>query len=578
LRMLKVKGTAKDRAREMQRTGWIIDPRSSKLMPKWDIVILVALCFTALVTPVEVAFLEEGQYINGLWIVNRLVDLVFICDIIITFNLAYQASIEQGGHWVFHKRVVAYKYLRGWFIIDLVSVVPFWIMTLDYNHPFGGGNERDVSSEARLPVLMRIIKLLRMLKLARMFKASVVLQRLLLDLLVHKWEWTFAVLNMVKLCLVLMLYAHMQACGWGLVSSNMQADGHPNWIMYFDQRFREKFNEEPTWADRYIAALYWSVMTLTSIGYGEMTAENTTERLIGSIWMMLSGVMWTYVIGSVAAIASNLDPSNVEYQNTMDALNYFMRERELPREMRMTLRDYFSSARRVHQTSDDGDLLDKMSPLLQGTVALAANRKWLERVWYLRELTEKPNAGSSDLVAGLAKQLVIRSFIGHERLPVGQLYILRRGLVVKMWRFLGSGKVWGEDIILNSSELIDHSQAVALTYVEAYTLRRDELDEVLDDFPEAKEHVRKAARRVTMQRALLKYLATQQGKPGPSSFAPSSMAKGYVEVPSTAKQGTEHAFKTMDQKVDSLTTEMADLKAQLAQVISLMKHKHAPTM
>jgi hypothetical protein len=48
------------------------------------------------------------------------------------------------------------------FIIDLVSVVPFWIMTLDYNHPFGGGNERDVSSEARLPVLMRIIKLLRM--------------------------------------------------------------------------------------------------------------------------------------------------------------------------------------------------------------------------------------------------------------------------------------------------------------------------------------------------------------------------------------------------------------------------------
>jgi hypothetical protein len=30
--------------------------------------------------------------------------------------------------------------------------------------------------------------------------------------------------------------------------------------------------------------------------------------------------------------------------------------------------------------------------------------------------------------------------------------------------------------------------------------------------------------------------------------------------------------------VDSLTTEMADLKAQLAQVISLMKHKHAPTM
>lgn len=47
----------------------------------------------------------------------------------------------------------------------------------------------------------------------------------------------------------------------------------------------------------------------------------------------------------------------------------------------------------------------------------------------------------SDFVAELAKNLVIRPYISHERLPVGQLYILRCGLVVKMWRFLGRGKV-----------------------------------------------------------------------------------------------------------------------------------------
>jgi hypothetical protein len=109
--------------------------------------------------------------------------------------------------------------------------------------------------------------------------------------------------------------------------------------------------------------------------------------------------------------------------------------------------------------------------------------------------------------------------------------------------------VWGEDIILDSPEFIDHSQAVALTYVEAYTLRRDELDEVLEEYPEAKAHVRKAAHRVTMQRALLKYLAVMQGKPGPASFAPSSTAKGYVTVPPTAKTHEELHFKTMDHKV-----------------------------
>ena len=50
----------------------------------------------------------------------------------------------------------------------------------------------------------------------------------------------------------------------------------------------------------------------------------------------------------VAAIATTLDPNSIVYQNTMDSLNYFMRERELPQQMRMTLRDYFQNARRVH--------------------------------------------------------------------------------------------------------------------------------------------------------------------------------------------------------------------------------------
>ena len=90
---------------------------------------------------------------------------------------------------------------------------------------------------------------------------------------------------------------------------------------------------------------------------------------------------WTYAIGSVASIATTLNPNTLEFHNTMDQLNYFMRERGLPRGMRLTLRDYFSSARRIHQLNDDSELLDKMSPLLQGTVALAANKQWIDKIW-----------------------------------------------------------------------------------------------------------------------------------------------------------------------------------------------------
>ena len=56
----------RNRAQEMQMSPYVIDPRKSKLVGKWDMLMVVALLFTAVVTPVEVSFLDEGQYITPL--------------------------------------------------------------------------------------------------------------------------------------------------------------------------------------------------------------------------------------------------------------------------------------------------------------------------------------------------------------------------------------------------------------------------------------------------------------------------------------------------------------------------------
>ena len=534
-------------------------------MPRWDLTMVAALAFTAIVTPVEVAFVDGGQYITSLWAINRFVDLCFVLDIFLTFNLGFQETVDKGGQWIFNKRTIAINYMKSWFVIDILSVLPFWTITLDYSDPLGlkalnysqvaligETSGLQTSTISRGAVLLRVVKLLRMLKLARVLKASRVMSRVLLDVVTNKWEWTFAIIKMIKLFVFLALYAHWQACVWGLVSSYMQDAGYPNWIAaFYVQHIETHGGAPPDPLDTYVAALYWSVMTLTSIGYGEMTPVNTAERVLCSIYMMASGIMWTWAIGSVAAIATTLDPNSVNYQNTMDSLNYFMRERELPRAMRMTLRDFFANAKRVHQLNDDSDLLDKMSPLLQGTVALAANQKWLNTVWYFRDIGLVSNG--SDFIALLAKCLVIRSFVGHERLPVGQLYIVRRGLLVKMWRFLGSGKVWGEDMILDNMDLMDHSQAVALTYAETYTLRRADLEDCMSDFPEVAHRVRRASRKILMQRALLNYLVKASGKPAPKSIPMKHSAQGFTTVPQAL---------SLESKIDSILARLGDEKSQ----------------
>jgi hypothetical protein len=54
---------------------YIIQPDTSKFMKNWDIVLALALLFTAGVTPFEIAFLKTK--LDSLFFTNRMVDIVF---------------------------------------------------------------------------------------------------------------------------------------------------------------------------------------------------------------------------------------------------------------------------------------------------------------------------------------------------------------------------------------------------------------------------------------------------------------------------------------------------------------------
>ena len=103
----------------------------------------------------------------------------------------------------------------------------------------------------------------------------------------------------------------------------------------------------------------------------------------------------------------------------MDQLNYFMRERALPKQLRQDLRKYFETARQVREITDDANLLEQMSPLMQGRVAFSAHCKWLERIWYFARLADTRD--SRDFIAVVAKSLGVRAYISEERTPIGQL-------------------------------------------------------------------------------------------------------------------------------------------------------------
>lgn len=75
---------------------------------------------TCIVTPVRIAFYESDDV---QWqIINYTIDFLFFSDMVVSFNSAFY---DEDFKIVDGRGIIAIGYLRGWFLIDLLSIFPF---------------------------------------------------------------------------------------------------------------------------------------------------------------------------------------------------------------------------------------------------------------------------------------------------------------------------------------------------------------------------------------------------------------------------------------------------------------------
>ena len=59
--------------------------------------------------------------------------------------------------------------------------------------------------------------------------------------------------------------------------------------------------------DKWSAAMYWSIVTITSVGYGDITPQNPGEMRICTLLLLWGSCLWAYIIGNACGIVSTLD-------------------------------------------------------------------------------------------------------------------------------------------------------------------------------------------------------------------------------------------------------------------------------
>ena len=98
----------------------------------------------------QVSFLDaptSWDEVDALFVVNRVVDLIFIFDLGLQFFLMYPAGDNIGGvHWVDSRRQIVRHYLMGWFGLDFFAIM---LVTIDFITIESGGGDASDFQQAR---------------------------------------------------------------------------------------------------------------------------------------------------------------------------------------------------------------------------------------------------------------------------------------------------------------------------------------------------------------------------------------------------------------------------------------------
>ncbi|CAJ1368662.1 unnamed protein product, partial [Effrenium voratum] len=201
---------AKSKTGPTRRLWYVINPQSNSYA-SWQLVTTFALAFVVTAVPYQVGLLELRWDI--LMMVSCMVDSVFLWDMVLQFFTMYPRVTARGLQWEDSLSKIATHYLKTWFPIDLITIIPFDVIELasgaDHMSAFKG---------------TKAIRALRLLKLMRVVKTSRWLHKLEIAVSIPYQQFALA-----RFLLILLLVCHWLACVWSM-TLQLADPGLPQWI------------------------------------------------------------------------------------------------------------------------------------------------------------------------------------------------------------------------------------------------------------------------------------------------------------------------------------------------------------
>ncbi|XP_028972359.1 potassium voltage-gated channel subfamily H member 3 [Esox lucius] len=498
----------------------------------WDWLILLATFYVAITVPYNVCFtVVEGRDEGGGSGARNppsysdiLVEILFIIDIVLNFRTTY---VSTTGQVVYDARSICVHYATSWLFVDLIAALPFDLLyAFNISVYFG----------VHLLKTVRLLRLLRLLqKLERYSQYSAVVLTLLMStfaLLAHwmacvwyfigrkeiesnsSWDigWLHELAKRLGTPYIFSPLTSFLGVTDSLHTSitNGLAANYNHWNASgskpIGQDFSNSFSSSqwnvsgtngsgvsgaalgggPSVRSSYVTSLYFALSSLTSVGFGNVSANTDSEKIFSICTMLVGALMHAVVFGNVTAIIQRMYSRRSLYHTRTKDLKDFIRVHRLPKALEQRLLECFQTTWSVNNGIDVSELLKDFPDELRADIAMHLNKELLQL-----SLFESASRGCLRSLSLIIKtsfcapgEFLIRQGDALQAIYFvcsGSMEVLKDNTVLAI---LGRGDLIGSDSLTKEQVIKTNANVKALTYCDLQYISLKGLREVLCLYPE----------------------------------------------------------------------------------------------
>ena len=163
--------------------------------------------------------------------------------------------------------------------------------------------------------------------------------------------------------------------------------------------------------EAYVLSIYLVAMTVTTVGYGDIAAENTWERVGYTAFFIVCAFCWSELIAAVTVMTESREAKNQEKVQILGNTQAFLMDNDVPVKLRCSIIKWTRfNVDHATETSNKKGMIDKLPFDLQKGLVHHLYAREVARVPVLNYLETVQAAGTEDaeLIGNFLSDLFIR--------------------------------------------------------------------------------------------------------------------------------------------------------------------------